>query len=237
MHFKLKKSSPREKKIFSYAVSGILGLAAIVLSCAWYVHWQTKPFLHNSLETVPYNDIALILGTSRTAGKLNNDYFYYRIEAAIALYKKGKVKYLLISGTAFPDRNYDEIADMTNALRERGIPREAILSDNSGHRTLDSIVRAKELLGLKKFTIISQENHNARAIYIARYYGLDAVAFNAGDCDLLFPQTHFELREGFAKVKMLLDLYVLKTRPSESNKTGLCIPVACISGGKVVLAP
>ncbi len=237
MHFKLTKSSPREKKIFFYSVSGILGLTAIVLSCTWYVHWQTKPYLYNSMESVPYNDVALILGTSRTAGKLSNDYFCYRIEAAIALYKKGKVKYLLISGTAVPAQNYDEIADMTNALLERGIPREAILSDNSGHRTLDSIVRAKELLELKKFTIVSQESHNVRAMYIARYYGLDAVAFNAGDCNLLFSQTHFELREGFAKVKMLLDLYVLKTRPSESRKTGLCIPVAYASGGKVVLSP
>ncbi|MHB9138007.1 MAG: SanA/YdcF family protein [Victivallaceae bacterium] len=232
MHFKLKKSSQREKKIFFVAVAGILTLTAIVLASSWYVHCKTQPFLYSSTATVPYNDVALVLGTSRTAGKLKNDYFYYRIESAIALYKKGKVKYLLVSGTADPARHYDEITDMTNALRERGIPQAAILSDNSGHRTLDSIVRAKELIGLKKFTIISQETHNARAVYIARYYGMDVVGFNAGDCDLLFPQSRFELREGFAKVKMLLDLYVLKTRPAESHRTGIAIPATCISVGK-----
>lgn len=234
MHFKLKKSSLREKRIFFCSVAGITVAALIIMLCSWHVYHQARPFLYNSIASIPYNDIALVLGTSKTERRVLNDYFSYRIEAAVNLYKKGKVKYLLVSGAARP--GYDEAADMRAALHKRGIPDEAILSDQNGHRTLDSIIRAKELLGLKKFTIVSQEFHNARAQYIAQYYGLDTVAFNAMDSDFFISRRLFEFREGLARVKMLLDLYILKTRPAVSGKTGLHVPAARING-KIISNP
>lgn len=196
---------------------------------ALHVKSTTRPFLYDSVESIPYNDVALVLGTSRTDHKLPNEYFNCRIEAAVNLYKKGKVKYLLVSGAARPKANYDETADMRNALRKRGIPDNVILADPDGHRTLDSIVRAGELFGLKKFTIVSQEDHNARAQYISIYYGLDTVAFNAVTPDLFVSRVGVEIREKLAKIKMLLDLYIFKTRPAVSDKTGIRIPASCIS--------
>ncbi len=224
----MKKSSLWEKRIFCGCLAGIAVFALLVILCSWYVNSKAEPFLYNSIESIPYNDVAMVLGTSKTDHNVSNDYFSYRIEAAVKLYKKGKVKYLMISGASRPSKGYDEIVDMKNALRKRGIPDQSILSDKNGHRTLDSIVRAKELLGLKKFTIVSQESHNARAQYIAQYYGLDTVAFNAMTPDLFISQFGVELREKLAKIKMLLDLYILKTRPVFSGKSGLQIPAACI---------
>lgn len=228
MHFKLKRSSLWEKRIFYCCIAGMSVFFSFIMLCSWHVNSQTGQFLYDSLESIPYNDVAMILGTSRTDHNVPNDYFSYRIEAAVKLYKKGKVKYLLISGTDDPETSYDEIADMKNALHKRGIPESAILSDKNGNRTLDSIIRAKELLGLKKFTIISQELHNARAQYIARYYGLDTVAFNAMTPDLFISRWEVELHEKQAQIKMLLDLYILKTRPEVSGKTGIQIPPDCI---------
>ncbi len=40
--------------------------------------------------------------------------------------------------------------------------------DYAGVRTLDSIVRAKEIFGLQSFTVISQPFHIDRALFIAR---------------------------------------------------------------------
>ena len=228
MHFRLKKSSLREKKIFYCSIAGIAVLTLIFMLCSWHINGQTGQFLYDSVESVPYNDVAIILGTSRTVNNVPNEYFDYRIEAAVKLYKKGKVKYLMISGAAEPETSYDEIADMRKALHKRGIPDSAILSDKYGNRTLDSIIRAKELLGLKKFTIVSQKDQNARAQYIAQYYGLDTVAVNAMMPDLFISRWEIELHEKEAKVMMLLDLYILKTRPEVSGKTGIQIPAACV---------
>ena len=228
MHFKLKKSSLWEKRVFACSIAGIALFILFIMLCSWHVNNQAGPFLYDSVESLPYNDIAMLLGTSRTDHNVPSDYFTYRIEAAVKLYKKGKIRYLLISGVDDPETSYDEIADMGRALHKRGIPDSVILSDKSGNRTLDSIIRAKELFGLKKFTIISQEIQNVRAQYIARDYGLDTVAFNAMAPDLFISRWEVELHEGLAKIKMLLDLYILKTRPEVSDKTGIHVPPACI---------
>jgi len=47
-----------------------------------------------------------------------------------------------------------------------------------GYRTLDSIVRAEKIFGLRRFTIISQATTTA-AVFLARKRGLDVVAYNA----------------------------------------------------------
>jgi len=228
LHFKLKKSSIWEKRIFCCCAAAVAALTLIFMFCSWHINSQTGLLLYDSLESIPYNDIGLVLGTSRTVNNVPNEYFDYRIESAVKLYMKGKVKYLLVSGAAEQETGYDEIADMTKALRKRGIPDTVILSDKGGNRTLDSIIRAKELFGLKKFTIVSQKDQNARAQYIAQYYGLDTVAFNAMTPDLFISRWEVEVHEREAKIMMMLDLYILKTRPEVSGKTGISVPAACI---------
>ena len=57
---------------------------------------------------------------------------------------------------------------MQLALMEKGVPPERIFGDYAGFRTLDSVVRAKEVFGLSKFTVVSQESHSKRAVFLAR---------------------------------------------------------------------
>ncbi len=49
--------------------------------------------------------------------------------------------------------------------------------DDAGFRTLDSVVRAKQVFGQQRLTIITDRFHCYRAVFLARHYGLDAVAF------------------------------------------------------------
>jgi SanA protein len=60
--------------------------------------------------------------------------------------------------------------------------------------------------------VISQEFHNQRALFIAAYYGIDAVAINAKDVPAKY-SLRTKVREYFARFKAVLDLYVLKTSP------------------------
>ena len=103
---------------------------------------------------VPYNKVGLVLGTSpkMPSGK-PNFYFTSRINAAATLYKSGKVSYLLVSGDN-GSRNYDEPTAMRDALIAAGVPAKAIYLDYAGFRTLDSVVRAREIFGQTSITII-----------------------------------------------------------------------------------
>lgn len=137
-----------------------------------------------------------------------NLYYQYRIDATLALYKAGKIDYILVSGEN-SSRNYDEPTTIKNDLIEGGIPENRIVLDYAGFRTLDSVVRSKLVFNLESVTIISQLFHNERAIYLANKNGIKAVAYNAKDVN-----KHYgfktKLREKLARVKMVLDLIFRK---------------------------
>ncbi len=68
---------------------------------------------------------------------------------------------------------------MKEDLIARGVPEKKIFMDNAGFRTLDSILRCRDIFGEDHITIISQKFHNQRALYIANHKHVTAVALNA----------------------------------------------------------
>lgn len=168
--------------------------------------------IFRSVEEVPPKDVALVLGTGKlTARGFPNLHFTQRIEAAAALYRAGKVRHLLVSGDNHI-QGYDEPSDMRDALAAAGVPTNAITCDYAGFRTLDSVVRAQSVFGLTRFTIVSEEFHCPRALWIARRNGLAAVAFAAPDLGARW-SARVKAREALARVLCGLDLYVFGTRP------------------------
>ena len=169
--------------------------------------------IFHSVENVPYHDVGLVLGTGKsTRHGTPNLHFKQRMDAAVALYRSGKVRHLLVSGDNHI-AGYDEPTDMRDALAAAGVPTNAITCDYAGFRTLDSVVRAKRVFGLSGCTIVSEEFHCPRALWIARRQGLDAVAFAAPDLQSQRWMLPVKTREALAGVSCGLDLYVFHTRP------------------------
>nr|WP_311455748.1 ElyC/SanA/YdcF family protein [uncultured Capnocytophaga sp.] len=160
---------------------------------------------YTEIDSIPQNKVALLLGTSKTLKNgQSNLYFKYRVEAAVALFKAKKIDFILISGDN-SRLDYDEPTDMKEALVDMGVPSDKIYLDYAGFRTLDSIIRAKEIFSLTELTIISQAFHNERAIYLAQKYGIKAIGFNAKDVDK-YSGFKTQVREYFARVKVFWDL-------------------------------
>jgi SanA protein len=140
-----------------------------------------------------------------------NLYFRYRIDAAVRVWKSGKLETLIVSGDN-RSRYYNEPEKMKQALIERGIPEERIVCDFAGLRTLDSVVRAKEIFGADSMLFISQRFQNERAIYLAKANGIEAYGFNARDVETQ-AGWKTKIREVGERVKMWLDVNFLNTRP------------------------
>lgn len=193
------------KKTLKYLGILIFIVTATVLLVDFIVSNSYEEYLKDDIDKLPSNKVGLLLGTSKylTTGNINY-YYKYRIEAAVKLYNSGKVKYILISGDN-ATKEYNEPIRMKNDLIEKGIPEEKIFLDYAGFRTLDSIIRAKEVFGLTKFTIISQPFHNQRAIFIAYNKGLNCYAYNARSVSKSYG-FKTNLREKFARVKMMYDI-------------------------------
>lgn len=123
----------------------------------------------------------MVLGTAPVLppdGRKNVD-FLARLDSAAALWKAGRVKYLLVSGNGTHPGRWDETSIMRAGLIDRGIPAEAIYRDGWGLRTWDSVVRARDIFGQKRLLIVSQRSHAARALYLAHSLGIEAYGFEA----------------------------------------------------------
>lgn len=190
----------------------LFACSLFVISVAWINATITKTssrFIFSSIDSVPYNHCALVLGTSKYLwnGK-RNLYYSDRIKTAVELYNHNRVDFIIVSGDNRA-KNYNEPITMYNDLVAAGIPFKKIILDYAGFRTLDSVVRGKEVFGQEKFTIVSQLFHNQRAIYIARRKGIEAIAINAGNSD---EQLSFkvQMRELAARVLVFIDLITSK---------------------------
>lgn len=187
-------------------------LAAAFGGSTWFIQQAAKGRVYDRIDIIPFRDVGLVLGTSRLRRDGgDNPYFQYRIQAAAKLYHAGKVKHLLLSGDNHIN-GYNEPEDMRRALIADQVPDSVITLDYAGLRTLDSIVRAKKIFGLDSFTIISQREHDQRALLIAKYYGVNAIAYAADDVSFQYAKMS-HIHEWLADIKVILDLYILHTPP------------------------
>lgn len=186
----------------------LISIAVVVALTIWAniaVNQSAKKFISNDLEHVEPNNVGLLLGTSRNLKNgAKNDFFFNRIDAAVELYKGGKIRNIIISGDN-SKTDYNEPADMKAELVKSGIPDSLIYLDYAGFRTLDAVVRAKEIFGQNSFIVISQKFHNERAVYLARKFGINAFGYNAKEVEA-YKGFKTKLREYFARDKMFLDL-------------------------------
>lgn len=200
-------------KLLSYGAVLLIGInLLVIIYCNWQIESSTQDQVFSNIRDLPKNKVGLLLGTSKwlTTGKPNM-YFKYRIEAAVELYRAGKIKYIVVSGdnrTIY----YNEPRDMKRELIKYGIPEESIYLDYAGFRTLDSVIRCNKIFGQDCFTIISQEFHNRRAIYIAEQNGIKTIGYNAKDVNL-YNDFKTKLREKLARVKVFIDLNILMKQP------------------------
>lgn len=192
------------KKIF---IAGIF-VGGLLLLTVWWCNFKiesaTENYTTSNISKLPSQKVGLLLGTSKLlkSGK-PNAYFFNRIDAAVKLFKSGKIENIIVSGDNSV-AHYNEPEDMKNALVDAGVPEEKIYEDFAGFRTLDSVIRAKEVFGQQSFIIISQRLHNERAIYLAQENNLQTYGYNAKDVKN-YAGFKTQIREKLARTKVFWD--------------------------------
>jgi SanA protein len=196
--------------LFLFLIIGFIGMVAYTNFTA---NLSSRGRLFSNVADLPPTEVGLVFGTTDRVSGRENLYFRYRIDAAVRVWKSGKIKTLIVSGDN-RSHYYNEPEKMRQALVERGIPSKRIVCDYAGLRTLDSVVRAKEIFGAHSILFISQRFQNERAIYLAEANGMDAYGFDAQDVKTQAGGLKTKIREIGARVKMWLDVNILGTRPT-----------------------
>ncbi|MGD9419127.1 MAG: SanA/YdcF family protein [Verrucomicrobiota bacterium JB025] len=203
--------SPWLRRALAVATLGIITMVAVIAYANITAFWASRGRIFTEVSQLPTTPVGLVFGTTHQVDGRENLYFRYRIDAAAEIFHAGKVRTLIVSGDNRTPY-YNEPARMREALIERGVPPDRIVRDFAGRRTLDSVVRAKEIFGVTDILFISQRFQNERAIYLAKAHGISAIGFNTRDVENA-AGFKTKLREVGARVKMWLDVNFLHTRP------------------------
>lgn len=208
-----------QKLIFRLYLPIAIAIILFTFYCSYAVQKNAEDKTFNDVSKIPYNKVGLLLGTCKTMKdkKTINPFWKYRLEAAYELWKAKKIDRILISGDN-GWHGYNEPQDFLDVFLALGVPDSCLICDFAGFRTHDSVIRCAKVFGQKKVTIISQEFHNDRALYIAQKYKLDAVGYNAKDVGFR-NGLRTSIREKLARVKLFLDLYVFNTQPHFLGKS------------------
>jgi SanA protein len=191
-----------------------LVVALFVLMVPYF--WVSKTAenkLYTGLDEVPVYEVGLVPGTSPfLSNGTPNLFFRHRIETAAKLYKAGKIQKLLISGDN-RKHSYNEPREMHRALVAAGVKPSDIVWDFAGFRTFDSVIRAAEVFGQKRFLVISQRFQAERAIFIGQSKSYDVSGYCAPDPYTDGIGLYLTFREVFARTRSVFDCYLLPSQP------------------------
>lgn len=160
-----------------------------------------SPYIYTEIGAIPKTEVALILGASVHRGQ-PSPVLALRTDTAIELYRKGKVQKILMTGDN-SRLNYDEVTPVRKYLIDAGIPADDIFLDHAGFDTYSSMYRARDVFHVGSMTVVTQDFHMPRSLFLARHLGLTAYG-------LVAPGEHGigrdYIREIPASLKALLDL-------------------------------
>ena len=199
------------KKIVKMTLIPAATLAFFALYANMHV-LSYRRYTKNQVDDLPMERACLVLGTSKfLVGGGQNLFYSYRIDAASQAYAAGKCAKLVVSGDN-RHKSYNEPQAMKKSLIEQGVSPDDIFCDYAGSRTLDSVVRFKHIFGQSSGIVISQEFHNARAIYIGRANGINLTGLNAREVTS-YNALRTKLREVLSRIRAVADVELLHSEP------------------------
>lgn len=197
------------KKTFKVCViAGLIGVIlltvlnlVVVLSSDPYIYDKSDISTADDLTQLAGEDIdAIIVLGCGVHGDTPTTLLADRLDAAISLYKEsGVAPKLLMSGDHGRD-DYNEVAVMRQYAIDRGVPSEDIFMDHAGFSTYETMYRAREIFGVKKAVIVTQEYHLYRALYDARAMGIECCGVEATG-HVFAAQLKWDARELLARSK------------------------------------
>ncbi len=195
--------------VLFWTAAALIAALEAVLTAGWLVG-KTSARIYSSANDIPARKVGMVLGCPEYSNGRPSPIIAGRLQAAAELYHAGKVQILVVSGADYPERFYNEIPAMKRGLVALGVPENAIAGDNKGLRTLDSVLRMRDVFGYDDFITISQRNHCERALYLADHHGITTIGFEAGISSGLYLDEWLgsAIRAPLSNVKAILDIAI-----------------------------
>jgi len=192
------------------AIAIVLGAGALLAIWGW-VQWRYDRQVLTDVAAAPKRPVAIVFGAGIRADGGLSPMLQDRMDTAIALYKAGKVRKLLVSGdNRFA--NYNEPGRMYDYAVRRGVPARDVARDYAGRRTYDTCYRAAAVFGVTEAVLVTQRFHLPRAIFTCRNLGVDSIGFSA-DRRAYRSNPYYRLRDAFATMRAWWDVKIARPEP------------------------
>ena len=204
--------------LLSLLAAALIGVLAIAFVNK-YVQSQTTDKIQRSITEIPQEEpkrIAIVFGARVWNDGSPSHSLYDRVLTGVELYRAGRVKKLLMSGDN-PNANYDEPTAMKKTAIELGVPENDIVLDFAGRRTYDTCYRAKEIFGVEKAILVTQDYHLPRAIYSCNSLGVDSVGITANR-RTYDREDYYHFREFFSVASAWFEINFLPFKPVKGEK-------------------
>ncbi|MCL6516366.1 YdcF family protein [Alicyclobacillus sp.] len=145
-------------------------------------------------------DAAIILG-AYTDGYRPGTALTKRLKVGLDLYRRGYVRFLIVSGGRGPDESVSESRSMKRFLILNGVPADVILEDRHSADTWENLrnsLRVMEANGLRTAVVVTSDYHLPRAMAVASRLGMDVSGCAARSGSGEF---RFAMREVAARLK------------------------------------
>ena len=129
-----------------------------------------------SIDEVRPADAIVVLGAAQYNG-VPSGVFAARLQHAVELYHRGIARVLVVTGGKLPGDRFTEAATAIAYAIAHGVPRSAILAEDRGRDTLQSIEAVGAILRARHLTsavFVSDRTHMLRVLRMATDQGLVA---------------------------------------------------------------
>lgn len=218
MFSRLKEKIPpgvRKKAVKVLLVSGCLIFClCLFFSFAYIYVGKTGDKYRVDPDDPPEAQVVIVPGALVYGNGLVSDALYDRVAEGVELYKKGRVKKILLTGD-HGTRGYDEVNGMKKLTLKLGVPEEDIFLDHAGFNTYESMYRAKAVFNVQNALVVTQDFHLSRSVYLARKSGIEAWGVEAKPRRWQNPDLDFyNIRETFSRIKAFISAEITKPKPT-----------------------
>jgi vancomycin permeability regulator SanA len=199
-------------------IFGLITLSCIYLSNR-HIQSDAVGKLQTSITEIPVENpprIAIVFGAKVWDDKSPSPVLYDRVVTAVELYRAGRVGKILMSGDN-PTENYDEPTVMKETAIRLGVLESDVVLDFAGRRTYDTCYRAKEIFEIQKAIVVTQEFHQARALYLCNNLGIDSIGITA-DRRKYEAEKYWRFREFFSVASAWLEMNFVSLEPMGGKK-------------------
>ena len=161
-----------------FLVFTVFYFSCLVLSFVIY-----SIFIQHMPHRMTFNYV-IIHGAGLAGGETLTKLLSNRVDKAIEIYEKCKVKPMIIpSGGKGDDEQISEAQAMKNYLLENGVPEESIILEDESTTTEENLKNSKTIIdsreGKKRTALISSNYHIYRCLKLAKKIGLDCIGIGA----------------------------------------------------------